>query len=45
MVVELEEIVLDANDHVVHFYERGSELAGTVGRYLTCAARTARQES
>jgi anti-sigma regulatory factor (Ser/Thr protein kinase) len=39
MVVELEEIGLDANDHVVHFYERDSELAGTVGRYLTRAAR------
>jgi anti-sigma regulatory factor (Ser/Thr protein kinase) len=41
MVVELEEVALDANDHVVHFYERESELAATVGRHLTRAARSA----
>jgi anti-sigma regulatory factor (Ser/Thr protein kinase) len=40
MVVELDETGLDANVHVVHFYERESELAGTVARYLTRAART-----
>jgi anti-sigma regulatory factor (Ser/Thr protein kinase) len=39
MVVELEETGLDANDHVVHFYERDSGLADTVWRYLTRAAR------
>ena len=40
MVVGLEEAGLDANDHLVHFYERESELAGTVGSYLTGATRT-----
>ncbi len=40
MEVELDAGALDASDHVVHFYERESELARTVGRYLTRAART-----
>jgi anti-sigma regulatory factor (Ser/Thr protein kinase) len=40
MVVGLEETGLGANHHVVHFYERESGLAGTVGSYLTGAART-----
>jgi hypothetical protein len=39
MTVEVEDVAVGAGDHVVHFYERDSELARTVGRYLSDAAR------
>jgi hypothetical protein len=37
MTVELKEIVVETGEHVVQFYERDSELAETIGRYLTAA--------
>ena len=39
MAVALADIALDASDHVVHFYERESELAETVARYLADGAQ------
>jgi anti-sigma regulatory factor (Ser/Thr protein kinase) len=38
-VVEVEDIALEASDHLVHFYECESDLVETVGRYLTRAAQ------
>ena len=38
-MVEVEDIALDASDHLVHFYDCESDLVETVGRYLTRAAQ------
>src|SRR5436305_9189818 len=37
MAVELEEITVRGGDHVVQFYEDDTQLAQTVGGYLTAA--------
>jgi anti-sigma regulatory factor (Ser/Thr protein kinase) len=39
MAVELADIAIDTGDHVVLFYERESELAQSVGRYVSEAIR------
>ena len=39
MVVEVEDIAVDASGHLVHFYDCESDLAETVGRYLSRAAQ------
>jgi anti-sigma regulatory factor (Ser/Thr protein kinase) len=40
MAVEVADIAIDTGDHVVQFYEHESDLAQTVGRYLSDAVRT-----
>jgi anti-sigma regulatory factor (Ser/Thr protein kinase) len=40
MAVEVADIAVDAGDHVVQFYEHESELAHTVGRYLSASVQT-----
>jgi anti-sigma regulatory factor (Ser/Thr protein kinase) len=37
MPVELEQVAVDTGEHVVQFYEDDSQLAHTVGKYLTAA--------
>jgi anti-sigma regulatory factor (Ser/Thr protein kinase) len=39
MTIELEDITVQAGEHVVHFYEDESQLAATVGGYLTRALK------
>jgi anti-sigma regulatory factor (Ser/Thr protein kinase) len=39
MAVDVHDIAIDSGSHAVHFYEDGSELAQTVGRYLSDAVR------